>query len=742
MRRDADGLPIVSALERQLSRAIVVTSTMWFALVAAWELFGPLLAGHYASSASVGIVADNMLTWDIPGPVWEYTTERPLPSQFYCHHPWGIFWTTALLMKVFGRHDFICRLAPVLLSVATPPLLFALGRAVWRPLAGAVAALCFVVLPITLAFANFNALEVPVMTWLLVGMWGFVRFNQTGRRLHLTLCLVGFALALHADWPAFVLVGSLLAFALLRGFLVPRLFGDARRFRRKRFADYATWWVLTASLAGLTGVLYLYAFQRAGGLDDLLSSYRGRSTGADMPLDEVLASRRYWIELTFTPIAIVLGKVAAVVCAVRLLLRRYEHEVLPLLVLFMAVAQYVTFKQGADVHVFWPHYFALFFALGMAALADTALRIAEKFRANDSKLVSGTALVAIVVALAIARDGVPALVYARGTGGRFNEKGLLVHSDGAKTAFLRWLELNPGDVVAMHVGMKTTWAQMWTLRRVVHQHRPLPPPGSRHDIYLADTRNMYDELQQRLADHQHVVAVGPFWSMRPGGPHAPIDAFAIVESSPTPVEWYFVSGTEPHRDIVPDPYLTWELRTHFDQPAEPPTTQPERFEQIRVAHNIALTRGDDVAAEKYYQQLMSQLGDPQVTFDNGIELVGTKYEVFGRPLLTLLFRAGPEGATPHDLQVGVRSRVLEAASWSTTMADPTTREVSTPMGLGPMRWRPRFLYSHRVAIRKRPGVETFEFYWTLRRRLHGDNKPKAHLPQASDGKPVEVLRLR
>ena len=69
--------------------------------------------------------------------MWEYTTTQPGKGMYYCHHPWGIFWSTAVLMKVFGRHDFICRLAPVLLSAATPPLLSALARITWNGDSGA-----------------------------------------------------------------------------------------------------------------------------------------------------------------------------------------------------------------------------------------------------------------------------------------------------------------------------------------------------------------------------------------------------------------------------------------------------------------------------------------------------------------------------------------------------------------------------------------------------------------------------
>src|SRR5262245_16690873 len=119
--RDLDGLPAADPLEERAARVVMWIATAWFALAAAWELFGPLLAGHYASSASVGIIAENMLKWRIAGPVWEYTAQKPAPGMYYCHHPWGIFWSTAAAMAVLGRHDYVCRIVPVVLSAMTPP---------------------------------------------------------------------------------------------------------------------------------------------------------------------------------------------------------------------------------------------------------------------------------------------------------------------------------------------------------------------------------------------------------------------------------------------------------------------------------------------------------------------------------------------------------------------------------------------------------------------------------------------
>ena len=729
--RGLDGLPVAEPLEERVARAVAAIATAWFALAAGWELFGPLLAGHYASSASVGIIAENMLRWHIAGPVWDYTATRPTPASYYCHHPWGIFWTTAALMKVLGRHDFICRLAPFLLSAATPPLLFALGRAIWRPAAGAAAAAAFVVLPITLAFASFNALEVPVIAWSLLGLWGFVRMTQTGHRRHLAAALVGSVLALHSDWPAYMLAAAMLAFGVLRGYLAPGLFGPFRALGHER--RYAQWWVLGTCSSVLTLGLYLWLFKDAGKLGDLFGAYDMRSSGNVVPLRAVLDSRRYWIELSFTPIAIALGKVAAVVCAIRLVALRREHEVIPLAVLLMATVQYVVFRQGADIHVFWPHYFAVFFALGMGALVATlaplfALVAPLRREGRAAVLALGLALLPV---LAVARDGIPALRYARETGGRFNEKGLIIHSDGAKTAFLRHVDpsIPRSATVAMPDGMKATWSQLWTLGgRILADHHNLPG-HARNTVWLADTRFLAADAQGAIARDYHVTAVGPFWKVVESEPAAPLDAFSFVESEPSWWEWYLISGTEPHRAVTPDPWLTWELRTHLGQPAEAPGGAPVTREQRRIAHNIAVAAGDSAQAAALLADLERELAPVLATFDDGTRILGTTFHEGARSQLTLLIEAG--GPQAADVQISVKSKVTAKAAWSTTMADPTEREVAVPMGLPPQRWKKGFLYSDPIAIRKRPGTEVFRATFTGKapRRLDGPRE-------------VEVLTLR
>lgn len=697
-----DGLPRASTRELRLARVVTVMVTVWLSLVAAWELFGPILAGHYAAAAGNGIMAENMWRWGIAGPVWEYTATKPPPAAYYVHHPWGVFWTTALFYEVFGRHDFVCRLPAVLLSSVTPPLLYALGRAIWRPVAGAAAALGFVALPITLSFAHFNALEVPVIAYSTLSLWGAVRYRQAGRRRHLVVAGVGALLAVSSDWPALVWLAAMLGAGAI-GLVASRGPMSAERARAARL------WVLLAVVSVGSLALYLGLFLSAGKLGDLFASYAMRSSGNEAPLWEVLASRRYWLELSFTPVGIALCVLGAATCLARVVVVRGEGELLPLCLLVMAVFQYVVFRQGADIHVFWPHYFALFIALGLGAIVATLAGLLEA----RSTLVGGRGAswalgASALVCAVILRDAIPTLHYARATGGRFNEKGLLIDSDGDKTVVLRHLaaKLDASRVVELSPSMKPTWAQIWALGgRVVRTNRPAP--GRAAPVhYVADSRFLDDAQAAGLAARFGVTAVGPIWTVDVEAPHRPIAGYRFVEREPTWWEWYFVSATEPVREIAPDPFLEWELRTHFDQGAHAPASAPQTLEERRVAHNIAVVEGGSEEAARAFGELEAAWRPVGVAFEDGTEILGTTFEEGVRPLLTVYVRA--RGPSTRRVRVGVRSRVVTRASLSTTMPDPTVRDVGIPMAIASELWRPGFVYAAPIPIRGRPGTEVFE----------------------------------
>jgi hypothetical protein len=146
-----------------------------------------------------------------------------------------------------------------------------------------------------------------------------------------------------------------------------------------------------------------------------------------------------------------------------------------------------------------------------------------------------------------------------------------------------------------------------------------------------------------------------------------------------------------------------------------------------VAHNLALAAGDTARAAALRAEIQAALKPLGAAFDDGTKLLGTTYQEGARPLLTIWIEAG--GPTSGDAQLAVRSKVTARAALSTTMADPTEREVGLPLAIPTARWKKGWLYEDPVAIRKRPGTEVFRATFT------GRGAPK----RAGGG--VEVLKL-
>jgi len=281
-------------------------------------------------------------------------------------------------------------------------------------------------------------------------------------------------------------------------------------------------------------------------------------------------------------------------------------------------------------------------------------------------------------------------------------------------AVLRWLDarLPPGTAVALGRGVPQNWSQAWALAGRPVTYGAPPPPGAGGKplrAWVGDSRQMPDADQADVAGRFHVVAVGPFWIVDPGEPQAPFDAFVIDEREPTATEWYFASGTEPVRSVAADAFATWELRVHFGQPAVAPVEEPVTLEQRRIAYDIAVDAGDSPRAVARMQDLLQALTPPDASHSrlgDGMEILGTTRGGGVLPSVTVWMRA-PATAEPPGRQLTAWSQVEARAPLSAIMADPVVREVGTPMALAPQRWKPGWVYSDRVPLRKRPGTERF-----------------------------------
>ena len=334
--------------------------------VALRGIAGPVPNGHFASIAAIGMAADNMWRWQTVLPIVGYFDHLPVNPTYYMHHPIALFWDVALLGKVFGFSDWVLRLPAVVYVTLTPFLLYRIGRELWGPIEGGLAAIAYVALPITIVYANYHDLEQPYIFGCVVASWGYVRFIHTWRDRYAVASALGFFFALNHAWWGYLWGAFFIPWIFVRGFVLPeRWFGAVRA---RPFGRYCA---LMCGGMGLALAFEVYLLKESGRLTDVLTSFIVRRGDHPVPLEQVLTSRKYRIELMFTGLAILIGKLAVPVLAARAVLKRRDIELLPVAFLLAAIVHYVAFQQGAAVHIFWPHTFAPYFALAVGALAAT-----------------------------------------------------------------------------------------------------------------------------------------------------------------------------------------------------------------------------------------------------------------------------------------------------------------------------------------------------------------------------------
>lgn len=705
---------LASDLESRLARAVTWAAALFLLAVGLWEIASPIVAGHYASTASMGIIGDNMRRWSIIAPVWLYTDAPPDPSLYYCHHPWGIFWTTALVQALFGRSDVTCRIAPAALSFMTVLLVSSIGRALYRPLAGAAAAVTFVVLPISLAFAQFNALEVPLMAWSAVFLWGWIRLRRTKRRRHMAVMLGGAAMALHTDWPAYVLVALVLSLDLA-GFV----FGSRKVDRR-----VATGWALLASVAVLSGTFYLVMFTRYGAMADLMASYELRRGAGEISISDLIEGRSTWDEWMLTRAFAPLMIAGTIATCVRAWTQRRLEALAPVLVLSMALFQYVVFRQGAWIHVFWPHTFALAIALASGALAATISPHIAALGERSSRLCGRGHVVTLALFLAAAlfvlRDGLDLLVWARRTGGRFDERGLPIETDAAAIALLRVLDrdLAPNARVGLHESMAPTWAHTWALGgRVVDHDAELPRSADAdQDVVIADLRRAKPASMARLLRCCTVRIVDHYAVVTPG--RGPLTGETLAAREPTFGERIFGAAFEPVRTLRPSPFPAWLVADHFGAAAPPIDREPETIEELAIAHDAAFASRGLADAEPYRLSIGTRLSGPELAFEEGGRLLGTAVTRGASPRLVIVVAA--EGPAEEGWGLAARARVVEAPTLSLARQPAgATRDLGLKWTILPNRWKQGYLYTASFDVLPRPGVEAVEIaettYGSVRR---------------------------
>jgi hypothetical protein len=730
-----------AAISERVARIVVIASSVWFGFAAFWGLGGTIGGGHLGAGTVGNVMAaEQIVRWHIWYPAWDwYLNTAPTKDNYICHHPFGQYYVPALFIRLLGHHDYVARLPAALMSSAVPPLLYGIAKEKWGKTAGAVAAAAYVVVPVTVGFANFTNLENFCIFGALLFFWGHSRHMATGKARYLVASLVGLLFACAGDWAGYLLVAPTVVWTFFRGFVLPR-----RLTPRFHFGPYARWWGLSVGLVAATLLFWLALFAKADQISQWVVSAAGRTGYEGTKLKDVLEARKYWIDFSFTPLAIRLGRGAAWVCLLRLFVTRNDEEIYSLSLLFGATVQYLLFKQGADIHIFWSIYFAPYFALALAQLVH-AIGVAFGFlvgllsRARRAPTVAWVTLIlGLVPAAMMAPDGVASLAVWRRTGGRYNDNGALIRSSidlievvkqvvMPRTPLGTYMDTNPSSAW----GWEHQWAWQGTNGDVgmpqANNHAP-----DAHPFWIGRGSGLMGDVQQKVASAAHVRIYGDTWLVDQRDARGPVDVYALEEREPNILEWLLLDGTEPQRHVgsQPDPFLTWEYRTHLGQDAFDPTATPVTLDEIRIAHNLAVSKGDDAAKEKWREKIDAGIDRTvRVKYDSMADLIGVRLIQGVQPRIETWFEVteAPRG----DLQFDVLSMVDAKGKYSLIPPDKTERVMAFPPSLPTKLWKVGFIYKTVTVLNHRIGRERYYGRWGSR-----DGAPT---PKRLDHKPDTTL---
>jgi hypothetical protein len=292
-----------------------------------------------------------------------------------------------------------------------------------------------------------------------------------------------------------------------------------------------------------------------------------------------------------------------------------------------------------------------------------------------------------------------------------------------------------GTRIDVHPSASWGWEHEWKYQGLANPERA-PALGkadvAAHPFWLARGSGLSSDEQRTIAEHAHVRVYGDTWLVDQREPAGPLDAYSLNEREPNPLQWLFLGGTEPVRTVgaQPDPWLTWEYRTHLGQDAPPPQGEPHTLDQMRIAHNLAVALHDDAGAERWLEKIEAQLDRaPQTRFESDLTLIGVRVAGSAQPRVEAWFLVGdaPKGNAWFRISSAIEAR----AKLSLIPAPKAERDMAWPPSLPTKLWKRGFIYDVDAVMNHRIGRERYAGRWEAR--------DGTWAPRRLDGKPDSPL---
>jgi hypothetical protein len=309
--------------------------------------------------------------------------------------------------------------------------------------------------------------------------------------------------------------------------------------------------------------------------------------------------------------------------------------------------------------------------------------------------------------------GLAELVQSRKTGGRLDQGGAYVDTEADASQFVEWSFSNVATAGSTAQALEkfdysfhVEYAGNRPYVRVTSLTAAKPEDPQR--IAVVDTRNQPLKELESIAKRFAVQAVGPFWRVDRAQKGPSFKALQYTEREPNALQWMLVSGTDLVRTIsrTEDEYASWEWKDALGLPNTVPTYAPVTTEELRVAHNIAVSEKDPARAEELRAKLARMVGRPLgLDYKGGVHLLGVDIHK-GPAIVVTLFWETDDSFKRADANYEVKCTIVSPPRLWFTNTDYFDKQMAPIPIIRPSMWKPGYLYTQRFIADHRIGKET------------------------------------
>lgn len=348
---------IYNSIFRAIFLFIISGIVLWFI-----GINDPFVGSYSANDSYIALGAKNYLKYGYQNlnflPTYYVGHSYKENIELYLHHPFLQFLITSIAFKIFGIHNWVVRLVPLIFSLGSVFFIYKIGSVIWNKKTGLISAAFASIMPFLAIFGSKLVMfEHATLFWLLTVFYFFIRYYKTGKGINLLFLTLASLAGILTDWGGFYLLPVLIINTIFR------------KNPKKLQALSLYIFIIIVGITFFLTVVYL----SKGSFNDLITSIALRMG------DKELFSLSYpWIRLSFItllrciiyfgPLVVFFSSVILLRTIKKLIQKDFSEENLIILSLFiMGMINFLGLPGSTWGHIYFIYYWVPFFALASAS---------------------------------------------------------------------------------------------------------------------------------------------------------------------------------------------------------------------------------------------------------------------------------------------------------------------------------------------------------------------------------------